>query len=141
MGLSQAGTLPLPVWMSVTSAEEHDLPSLKSILDQLGHCRIFGDKAYCSKDVDRQLERQGSKLFCPEKNKKGESEWERRFNHAFRSLYGRAVSSVRQPIESFFNWIIEKVDIQNASKVRSKKGLNIHIFGKASAAMMILLGF
>jgi len=141
MGLSRAGTLPLPIWMNLTSAEEHDLPSLKSILAQLWHCRVFGDKAYSSKAVERQLKEQGSALFCPEKNKKGESEWERNFNHAFRRLYGRAVSSVRQPIESFFNWMIEKVDIQNASKVRSKKGLNVHVFGKASAAIIILLGF
>ena len=141
MGMSQSGTLPLPVWMNLTSAAVHDLPSLKSILGQLWHCRLFGDKAYASKEVVRQLEQQDSRLFAPEKNKKGESQWERCFNQAFRTLYGKAVSSVRQPIESFFNWLIEKVDIQNASKVRSEKGLNVHVFGKATAALMILIGF
>lgn len=141
MGMSQANRLPLPIWMNLTSASEHDLPSLKKILGHLWNCRIFGDKAYLAKDIEEQLEKQNSELFCPEKNKKGESKWEKQFNEAFRRLYGRAVSSVRQPIESFFNWIIEKVNIQNASKVRSKKGLNVHVFGKASAAMMILLGF
>lgn len=141
MGMSQAHRLPLPIWMNLTAASEHDLPSLRQVLNQLWNCRIFGDKAYLSQDVKAQLEQQNSELYCPEKNKKGESKWEKQFNEAFRRLYGRAVSSVRQPIESFFNWIIEKVNIQDASKVRAKKGLNVHVFGKASAAMMILLGF
>lgn len=141
MGMSQAEKLPLPVWITVTSAAEHDLPSLKSVLGQLWHCRVFGDKAYLSKEVSKQLEQQHSELFCPEKNKKGETKWERQFNEAFRRIYGRAVSSVRQPIEAFFNWLIQKVDIQNAAKVRSKKGLNVHVFGKAAAAMLILLNF
>lgn len=141
MGMSQAGTLPLPIWMGLTSASEHDLPSLRQILDSLWGCRVFGDKAYAAEDVEQQLGKQYAELFCPEKKKKGESLWERQFNEAFRVLYGKAVSSVRQPIESFFNWIIEKVDIQNASKVRSTKGLNVHTFGKATAAIMILIGF
>jgi hypothetical protein len=141
MGMSQAGRLPLPVWMELTSAAAHDLPSLKGILPHLWHCNLFADKAYASDLVAKQLEKQDAKLYCPEKNKKGESIWERAFNQAFRKLYGRAVSSVRQPIEAFFNWIIEKVAIQNATKVRSVKGLKVHVFGKAAAAMMILIGF
>ena len=141
MGMSQAGTLPLPIWMEVTPASAHDLPSLRQVLGNLWGCRLFGDKAYAAEDVEQQLTRQYAQLFCPEKRKKGESEWERQLNEAFRVLYGKAVSSVRQPIESFFNWMIEKVDIQNASKVRSLKGLNVHAFGKATAAIMILLGF
>ncbi len=141
MGVSRAGKLPLPIWMDLTAASQHDLPILRQILGQLWNCRLFGDKAYLAQDVEEQLEKQYAQLFCPEKCKKGETEWENRFNHAFRVLYGKAVSSVRQPIESFFNWMIEKVDIQNASKVRSIKGLNVHVFGKAAAAMMILIGF
>lgn len=141
MGISQAGKLPIPAWMEVTPASQHDLPCLRQILNQLWGCRVFGDKAYMAQEVEQQLEKQYAQLFCPEKAKKGESKWEKQFNHAFRVLQGKAVSSVRQPIESFFNWIIEKVNIQNASKVRSSKGLNVHIFGKLSAAMFILLGF
>ncbi|MHB1104890.1 MAG: hypothetical protein ACYCZ2_00890 [Lutibacter sp.] len=48
-------------------------------------------------------------------------------------LKAKAVSAIRQPIESFFNWINEKTQIQNASKVRSFKGLIVHIFGKLPA--------
>jgi len=42
----------------------------------------------------------------------------------------KSVSRIRQPIESLFNWIQEKTDIQVASKVRSSKGLMVHIFGR-----------
>ena len=140
MGMSQANTLPLPVWMQHTSAAEHDLPPLKTILPHLWHCRLFGNKAYERQQVKEQLEKQDSQRFCCEKNKKGESDWERKFNAAFRKWYGRAVSNVMQPIESIFNWLIEKVDIQNASKVRSSKGVMVHLYGKVAAAMMILIG-
>jgi len=35
-----------------------------------------------------------------------------------------------------FNWLIEKTDIQTASKVRSTKGLLVHVFGKIAAAFI-----
>ena len=50
-----------------------------------------------------------------------------------------AVSVVRQPIESLFNWLIEKTDFQRASKVRSTKGLIVHVFGKIAAAFIYLI--
>ena len=45
------------------------------------------------------------------------------------------VSSVRQPIESFFNWLSDLTNIQAASKVRSSQGLLLHIFGRIAFAM------
>ena len=48
----------------------------------------------------------------------------------------KAVSSIRQPIESFFNWLNEKTQIQYAGKVRSSKGLFVHIFGKIATALL-----
>ncbi|MDM8569307.1 hypothetical protein QUF50_07350, partial [Thiotrichales bacterium HSG1] len=41
----------------------------------------------------------------------------------FDQLFSTSVSRVRQPIESLFNWIQEKTNIQMASKVRSAKKL------------------
>jgi hypothetical protein len=46
---------------------------------------------------------------------------------------------VRQPIEGLFNWLIEKTDFQRASKVRSTKGLLVHVFGKLAAAFIYLI--
>jgi hypothetical protein len=55
---------------------------------------------------------------------------------AYENLYSMAVSAIRQPIESFFNWISEKTQIQNASKVRYSQGLIAHIFGKLTACFL-----
>jgi hypothetical protein len=40
--------------------------------------------------------------------------------------------------ESLFNWIEEKTGIQCASKVRSREGLLVHVFGRLTAAMLTL---
>ena len=56
----------------------------------------------------------------------------------FEEILSTAVSRIRQPIESLFNWIEEKTGIQTASKVRSTQGLPVHVFGKLAAAMPML---
>ena len=53
-------------------------------------------------------------------------------------VYSQIVSGVRQPIESLFNWVEEKTGIEVASKVRSYKGLMVHVFGRLAAAMFML---
>jgi len=58
---------------------------------------------------------------------------------AFNDLFSNSVSKVRQPIESLFNWLIEKTDIQRASKVRSTNGLLVHVFGRIAAAYIFLI--
>ena len=52
--------------------------------------------------------------------------------------YDTSISHLRQPIEGFFNWLHEKTGIQTASKVRSLKGLLLHIFARLSAALLSL---
>ena len=58
---------------------------------------------------------------------------------AGRDLFSTAVSKVRQPIESFFNWLNEKTNIQRAMKVRSTSGLLIHTMGKIAIALITLI--
>ena len=60
---------------------------------------------------------------------------------AARDLFSQAVSKVRQPIESFFNWLNEKTEIQRASKVRATKGLLVHTFGKLAIALLTFVNF
>lgn len=78
-------------------------------------------------------------MLTPVKAIKNQSEWEKQFDKAWNDLYSKAVSTVRQPIESFFNWLIEKTDFQRASKVRSANGLLVHVFGKLAAAFIYLI--
>lgn len=70
---------------------------------------------------------------------KGQCQEIKNWDKATNDLFSTAVSRVRQPIESLFNWLIQKTDIQRASKVRSSKGLLIHIFGKIDAAFINLI--
>jgi len=70
---------------------------------------------------------------------KGQSEVIKQRNKAADDLFSKAVSKVRQPIKSLFNWLIAKTDIHRASKVRSTKGLLVHVFGKIAAAFIYLI--
>jgi len=73
-------------------------------------------------------------MLTPVKGIKGQTETIKMWDKAANDLFSTAVSKVRQPIESLFNWLIEKTDIQRASKVRSTKGLMVHVFGRIEAA-------
>jgi hypothetical protein len=59
---------------------------------------------------------------------KGKTEELQNRYFAYETLFSKAVSRIRQPIESFLNWINEKTQIQKASKIRSSKGFIVHVF-------------
>lgn len=80
-----------------------------------------------------------SEMQTPLKATKGMHDILRKFDRVANELYSRAVSRIRQPIEALFSWIIEKSDIQKASKVRSTKGLNLHVYGRLAAAFITLI--
>lgn len=77
--------------------------------------------------------------MIPVKAVKGECQEIKNRNKAPNDLYSTAVSRIRQLIESLFNWLIEKTNIQRACKVRSIKGLLQHLFGKIVAAFTNLI--
>ena len=76
--------------------------------------------------------------MTPIKDVKGMCPFLKQFDKAYKDLYNTAISVVRQPIESLFNWVIQLINIQNALFVRSESGLNVHIFGKLAAALIVL---
>lgn len=78
-------------------------------------------------------------MLTPIKGIKGQTEEEKQRDKAYADLFSTAVSSVREPIESLFNWLIEKTDIQRASKVRSTKGLLTFICERIAAAFIYLI--
>ncbi|MBW6492405.1 MAG: transposase [Lentimicrobium sp.] len=78
-------------------------------------------------------------MLTPIKGVKNHSDWEKNYDRAYNDLFSKAVSTIRQPIEAFFNWLIEKTDFQRASKTRSTAGLLVHVFGKISAAFISLI--
>ena len=84
------------------------------------------------------LKHQNSEMLSPIKAIKGMPDILKQRFKAANDLFSTAVSRVRQPVEAIFNWLIEKTDIQRASKVRSTKGLLIHAFGRLAAAFIFL---
>jgi len=80
-----------------------------------------------------------SEMLTPVKAVKGMPEVLKKMDRAANDLYSRAVSKIRQPIEALFSWLIEKTDIQKASRVRSTKGLTLHVYGRLAAAFIALI--
>jgi len=123
--------LPAQVWLREGSC--HDLQSVREQAISLPGSALIGDKAFPDPTLQRMLEEQRTTLYAPRKKPKGKelSKTEK--------YYNRLVSKLRQPIESFFKWLIDKTDIQRAGRVRSTEGLMIHCFGKLTFAMFLLV--
>lgn len=140
LGFARKGKMPFPEQLLVTPASENDLTVFKQAWAGIGNRNFFGDKIYGDKDFFLNLkEEKNSIMYTPVKGVKGQTEWQKKFDRAANDLFSRAVSKIRQPIESFFNWLIEKTDFQRASKVRSTNGLLVHVFGKLAAAFIPLI--
>lgn len=140
LGFRREGKMPFPEQLLLTRASENDLNLFKQAWSGLSNREFFGDKIYIDEPFFKNLKAiENSKMFTPVKAKQAHSDWERQFDKAANDLYSQAVSAVRQPIESFFNWLIERTDIQRASKVRSANGLLVHVFGKLAAAFISLI--
>ena len=91
----------------------------------LGACALFADKAYACTATKAEFDNTGTAFATPTKKEKNQP------LEQSDCLWSRFVSSMRQPIESLFNWIIEQTGIQNTSKVRSTNGLLVHCYGVA----------
>ena len=134
------GTIPFPEHYVITPASENDGTVFKrDLAAELHNKNIFADKIYQDTAFWEQMQEQQLTLYSPFKKIKGESPIISQMFKASRDLYSNAVSSVRQPIESFFNWLNEKTNIQRAHKVRSTKGLWVHLMGKLAIAFLYLI--
>ena len=99
------------------------------------------DKAYCDGKLAQPMRANGNELLTCGKATKGLPQVLEQCDRAANDLADRAVAGLRQPIESFFSWLNEKTHIGNASKVRSEKGLLVHVFGRLAAALLMLQQF
>lgn len=133
IGNRRTSALPLPTKVWLKQGNVHDLAALREIQDELpSGINLFGDKAYADAALKAELKTREIRLLTPIKKPKKEelSSAQKRFN--------KTVSSFRQPIESFFKWLIDKTNIQRASQVRSTDGLLIHCLGKLTFALFLL---
>ena len=140
MGYRRIGKLPHPEQIILTPASENDLTVFKENWTEVNNRTFWADKIYYVKEINEyMLKQNNSEVLSPIKKVKGETEEYRQSVKSANDLYSTAVSRVRQPVESIFNWLIEKTDIQRASKVRSDKGLLLHMFGKLASAFLTLI--
>lgn len=134
LGAKQYQQLPAPLGLCFTEASRHDLPVVKEQVLVPLPGRLFGDKAYKDQATAQTLAAHGTALCTPDKKTPGQTVYP--VGHS--GLWSRFVSAMRQPIESFFNWLIAKTELQNAAKVRSSDGLQVHCYGKLTAAFYLL---
>jgi len=132
--------MPFPENIVLTPASENDLNVHKQHWSNIPNRTFYGDKIYHDSELVKDMEKNyNSKILIPVKAVQNQPDLLRYRDKAANDLYSRAVSRIRQPIESLFNWIIEKTDIQRASKVRSTKGLLVHVFSRIAAAFIFLV--
>lgn len=127
LGASQKGTIPIPDKIGLITAGMSDVKAYQMIVGESLDYDKFADKAYVGDPV------MGTNTYTPVKKQKGQ-----KYLDAAEQLYSTSIAKIRQPVESLFNWIEEKVSIQMASKVRSSAGLIVHVFGKLAAAFTLL---
>ena len=135
VGYRRPKSIPYPEMIAITPASENDLTVFKrECASNMAGKTVFGDKIY--RDSAFFNETSTVQMLTPCKEVKGEADIIKKMEKAAKDLYSQAVSKVRQPIESFFNWLNEKTEIQRASKVRATEGLPVHTFGKLAIAML-----
>jgi IS5 family transposase len=129
----RSAKLPLPEKIHLSRASQHDLAALREVSPVLPvGCALFADKAYFHAATAAVCKQQGWFLLASYKRHRHEPEKD------VPTYYNRFVSAIRQPLESLFGWIIQKTDVQNASRVRSTQGLKVHCYGKLAVACLLL---
>ena len=133
-GRRRVQQLPLPQALVLTAAAVHDLTAFRQEMEPPAFGVLFADKAYKDEATKAELAKREVELCTPDKCQRGQEK-----EVAYNSLWSRFVSAMRQPIESLFNWIIQRSGIQDAAKVRSTKGLLVHCYGKLTLCCFRLL--
>lgn len=124
--------LPRPQMCFLTAANEHDLSCLKHFSEDIWECEIYCDKAYNDQKFQNEIaNEQGTLIATPIKKPKG-----RDFN-SFERIHNEFISRIRQPIEAVFADLIKKTNIQKGSLIRSVRGLQVHVYGRIAAFMLL----
>jgi hypothetical protein len=125
--------LPNPTQIWLCEASHHDSTAAREQHLKLPDTTLIADLAYPESEFQLSLNQQNTHLYTGYKKPKGKDLTK------FEKYHNRLISKFRQPIESLFNWINEKTQIQTASKVRSADALMIHCWGKLAVAFFLLV--
>lgn len=124
--------LPFPSQIALSTASENDLTVFnRECVPAIAGKTILADKIYRDNPFwDNEREVKSNELLTPVKAIKRATEEEKQRNKDADDLYSAAVSSVRESVEAFYSWLIDKTNIKRAQKCRSTAGLLIHMLGK-----------
>lgn len=104
-------TTPYPEYALITEASVHDLEAVRELFASFRNRKIYADRAYADAQLQSLAKANGTVILTPYKRKRGE-----KIVDSADSLASTAISRIRQPIESLFNQIDEKVKLQNSKK-------------------------
>jgi len=128
--------MPTPALMQISKASEHDRPIAGAMLEDANNIRIFADMALINKEWQAQmLVENNVEILTPIKREKGHETL-----CSADKFFSRAVSGIKQAIESLNNWLVEKTNIQKAAKVRSAEGLMVFLFARIACACFCFKG-
>jgi hypothetical protein len=123
--------IPFPESLVFSGAEENDLTVFKQIWgDNISKRTIFGDKIYSNFEYfnDEKRLKQTIEMLTPVKAIKGQSDEQKQTDKAYNDLFSTAVSKVRQPIESFFNWLEERTKIDSVERCfKERRKSDLHL--------------
>ena len=119
--------------MQLAPASHHDRKVGEKMLCDVFGIDAFADKAYVNAQWEADIRNSNRvNILTPIKLQNGQ-----KYLASADNLFSTALSKVRQPIESFFNWLQELTQIQFASKVRSCNGLISFIFSRIALACFV----
>lgn len=126
--------MPTPALMQISKASAHDRKVAEDMLCDVRNIRLFADMALLDNQWRaKMLIENNVEILTPIRRRKGQET----LSSADKFL-SRAISSIKQAIESLNNWLIEKTNIQRASKVRSAEGLMVFLFARIACACFCL---
>jgi hypothetical protein len=103
----------------------HNLTAVNNDLLNFKYSQIFANRTYFDESTKKNLIKINSKLHALIKISLSKNT-----HSSVEKVYSQSASSIKQSIEIIFNWLIISSGIQIASKVRSTKGLIVHVFGR-----------
>lgn len=126
--------LPRLTACEFSKASEHDVRSIRRQLLHVQNCSVYADKAYFYHHLQSILEQRSITVYAVQPCGRGKEAL-----RLFEQVRNTTISRMRQPIESWFSWLQRLTHIEQASTVRSTKGLLIHAFGRLTAALVALI--
>lgn len=130
VGRAQAGTLPSPDYIGVTGASDHDGKVLTRFDPNWRIMCFMATKPTNGLMPTKSGKPRILRSSRPLKNKKGSVTWNPKTSGSPPPFL-----VCGKPIEALFGWIEQQTGIECAAKVRSYKGLMVHVFGKLAGAM------